>query len=156
MGAYDFERVFPVDSRTEEKSREAGLHLWYLVRFDKNTDLKEAMERLSGLGEISKLQINPAIQRAYNPKKKPVPVSGSSPEQERTRAAADNGFKFNDALLPHQGDTLTVERMTLQQRRLLLLLAPTLIVRKHGNCVRVIRKSLLPCLMKELCILMKI
>lgn len=29
-----------------------------------------------------------------------------------------------------------MERMTLQQRRLLLLLAPTLIVRKHGNCVR--------------------
>ena len=44
LGAYDFERVFPVDSRTEEKSREAGLHLWYLVRFDKNTDLKEAMK----------------------------------------------------------------------------------------------------------------
>ena len=43
LGAYDFERVFPVNSRTEEKSREAGLHLWYLVRFDKGTDLKEAM-----------------------------------------------------------------------------------------------------------------
>ena len=102
LGAYDFERVFPVDPRTEEKSRKAGLHLWYLVRFDKDTDLKEAMERLSVLGEISKLQINPAIQRAYNPKKKPVPVSEATLNRMRTRAVADNGLKFNDAFLSHQ------------------------------------------------------
>ena len=101
LGAYDFERVFPVNSRTEEKSREAGLHLWYLVRFDKGTDLKEAMGKLSKLGEISKLQINPTIQRAYNPKKKPVPVSEAALNKMKTRAA-DNGFKFNDELLPHQ------------------------------------------------------
>lgn len=102
LGAYDFERVFPVDPRTEEKSRKAGLHLWYLVRFDKDTDLKGAMERLSVLGEISKLQINPAIQRAYNPKKKPVPVSEATLNRMRTRAVADNGLKFNDAFLSHQ------------------------------------------------------
>ena len=101
LGTYDFERVFPVNSHTEEKSREAGLHLWYLVRFDKGTDLKEAMERLSKLGEISKLQINPTIQRAYNPKKKLVPVSEVTLNKMKTRTA-ENGFKFNDDLLPHQ------------------------------------------------------
>lgn len=43
LGAYEFERVFPLDTRTEEQTRAAGMHLWYLVRFDKDTDLKEAM-----------------------------------------------------------------------------------------------------------------
>ena len=30
---YQIERVFPVDVRTEEKARQEGLHLWYVVRF---------------------------------------------------------------------------------------------------------------------------
>ena len=34
LGAYSFERVFPVDSANEARTREAGLHLWYIVRFD--------------------------------------------------------------------------------------------------------------------------
>ena len=42
LGAYHFERVFPVDPKTEKRTREAGMHLWYIVRFDKDTDLKEA------------------------------------------------------------------------------------------------------------------
>ena len=31
LGAYSFERVFPVDPSTEERTREVGLHLWYKV-----------------------------------------------------------------------------------------------------------------------------
>lgn len=58
LGAYHFERVFPIDPRTEARSREAGLHLWYLVRFDENVDLKKAVNQLSQLGEISKVQCN--------------------------------------------------------------------------------------------------
>lgn len=32
LGGYHFERIFPVDSRNEERTRTAGLHLWYLVK----------------------------------------------------------------------------------------------------------------------------
>ena len=53
LGAYCFERVFPVDPRNEERTREAGLHLWYKVCFDENVDLDAAIKRLSKLGEIS-------------------------------------------------------------------------------------------------------
>ena len=42
LGAYDFERVFPVNSAHRRKSREAGLHLRYLVRFDKGTDFERS------------------------------------------------------------------------------------------------------------------
>lgn len=66
LGSYSFERVFPVDPKTEARTREAGLHLWYTVKFSKGTDLKAAAERLSQLGEISKVQANGHIKRAYN------------------------------------------------------------------------------------------
>lgn len=61
LGAYRLERVFPVDPRTEERTREAGLHLWYKVSFDKGMDMKEAVERISVLGEVSKIQCNRRI-----------------------------------------------------------------------------------------------
>ena len=38
LKAYKLERVFPVDNRTEERTREANMHLWYQVSFDKNVD----------------------------------------------------------------------------------------------------------------------
>ena len=99
LGAYHFERVFPVDPRTEQRTREAGLHLWYTVRFDKNTDLKEAASQLRKLGEISKIQSNPTIQRAYDPKKKPLYLSAND-LQHVTRTA--EGLTFNDPGLKHQ------------------------------------------------------
>ena len=34
LGGYHFERIFPVDSKNEERTRIAGLHLWYQVKFD--------------------------------------------------------------------------------------------------------------------------
>lgn len=97
LGAYHFERIFPVDNRTEERSRQAGLHLWYLVRFDKGTDLKEAAERLSQLGEISKVQCNSVIRRSYDPNRKPVTVSANA---LKTRAASN--APFNDPYLKYQ------------------------------------------------------
>ena len=65
LGAYHFERIFPVDAKNEERTRSAELHLWYRVKFDENTNLKEAANRLSKLGEISKVQGNSHIKRAY-------------------------------------------------------------------------------------------
>ncbi|MBR5821989.1 MAG: S8 family serine peptidase [Alistipes sp.] len=65
LGAYSFERVFPVDRRHEARTREEGLHLWYIVRFDENENLREAFERLSKLGEVDKIQCNRELKRAY-------------------------------------------------------------------------------------------
>lgn len=63
LGAYRLERVFPVDPRTEERTREAGLHLWYKVYFDKDIDVSEAYAHLTKLGEVSKAQCNRRIYR---------------------------------------------------------------------------------------------
>ena len=99
LGSYSFERVFPVDANTEARTREAGLHLWYTVKFDKSTDLKAAAERLKQLGEVSKVQTNGRIKRAYNTDSKRIYLSDKALQQKATRAAAsgepnDPGFAY--------------------------------------------------------------
>lgn len=89
LGSYSFERVFPVDANTEARTREAGLHLWYTVKFNKGTDLKAAAERLRQLGEISKVQTNGRIKRAYNTDSKRIYLSDKALQQKSTRAAAE-------------------------------------------------------------------
>ena len=94
LGAYSFERVFPVDPRTEERTRKAGLHLWYKVCFDENVDLEAAVKQLAKLGEISKVQCNRRIYRIDNR------VAKESLPMGATRAAAK--LPFDDPELPLQ------------------------------------------------------
>lgn len=99
LGSYSFERVFPVDANTEARTREAGLHLWYTVKFDKSTDLKAAAERLKQLGEVTKVQTNGRIKRAYNTDSKRIYLSDKALQQKATRASAsgepnDPGFAY--------------------------------------------------------------
>ena len=90
LGSYSFKRVFPVDEKTEARTREAGLHLWYTVKFDKNTDLKAAAERLKQLGEISKVQTNGRIKRAYKTDSKRIYLNEDALKAKAaTRAVAD-------------------------------------------------------------------
>ena len=99
LGSYSFERVFPVDAKNEARTREAGLHLWYTVKFDKGTDLKAAAKRLQQLGEISKVQTNGRIKRAYNTDTKRIFLSEKALQKKATRGAGDGlpndpGFDF--------------------------------------------------------------
>lgn len=94
LGAYSFERVFPVDPRNEERTREAGLHLWYKVCFDESVDLNVAIKQLAKLGEISKIQCNRRIYRIDPRKAKEHVGSGV------TRAAS--ALPFNDPELSLQ------------------------------------------------------
>lgn len=101
LGAYHFERIFPVDKRTEENARKAGLNLWYQVKFDEGTDLKEAYARIARLGEVSKLQVNHTIHRAYNPNRRArllEPATLKAIGTARTRS----GLPFNDERLDCQ------------------------------------------------------
>ena len=94
LGAYSFERVFPVDSHHEARTREAGMHLWYIVRFDKSESLAGAMVRLSLLGEVDKLQCNREIYPAYNRNAKPHFISCAEAESRATTRSTE--MPFND------------------------------------------------------------
>lgn len=101
LGGYHFERVFPVDARNEERTREAGLHLWYLVKFDEHTDLQEAADRLSQLGEISKVQGNTRIKRAYRTDGYRTYVSERALQRKATTRATGS-LPFTDPGLDYQ------------------------------------------------------
>ena len=102
LGAYHFERIFPVDVKNEERTRSAGLHLWYRVKFDENTDLKEAASRLAKLGEISKVQANGHIKRAYNTKGYRSYISEAALQQKSAIRAVTASGRFSDPGLPYQ------------------------------------------------------
>ena len=92
LGGYELERVFPVDPRHEERARANGMHLWYIVRFDKNTDLKVAIRSLKLLGEVSKIQCNTTLKRVDRRESKPVAIS-----RERFNSAPNvANAPFND------------------------------------------------------------
>ena len=98
LGGYELERVFPVDPRHEERARANGMHLWYIVRFDKHTDLKVAIRSLKQLGEVSKIQCNTTLKRVDRRESKPVAIS-----RERLKGAPRvAGVPFNDEGLPYQ------------------------------------------------------
>ena len=63
VNGYQIERVFPIDTRTEETARKEGLHLWYRVRFAEEFPVNEVAEKLSALGEVSLVSYNRTIKR---------------------------------------------------------------------------------------------
>lgn len=102
LGGYHFERIFPTDAKNEARTRAAGLHLWYLVKFDKDTDLKEAAKRISQLGEISKVQGNSRIKRAYKSDDRRVYVSESALQRNAATRAGRASTTFADPGLTYQ------------------------------------------------------
>lgn len=102
LNAYKFERVFPVDTRTEERAREANMHLWYQVSFDKDVDLKEAMERVSQLGEIAKVQCSRKIYSLGRSRKATDTTAKLVKDLASSATSSGYSYKFNDPGLPSQ------------------------------------------------------
>lgn len=68
IDGYQLERVFPVVEKTEEQSRAAGLHLWYVVRFGEDQDVEDVVKKLSALGEVQAATPVRTIKKAYDGK----------------------------------------------------------------------------------------
>ena len=85
---YEIERVFPVDVRTEDKTREAGLHLWYVVRFSEEFSAEKVASDLAQLGEVSRVSFNRSLKRAST--QKVVPLTRDMVRQ-LTDVKADSG-----------------------------------------------------------------
>lgn len=96
VDGYQIERVFPVDSRTEDKARKDGLHLWYVVRFSDKHSVEKVAADLSQLGEVSRVEYNRTLKRATD--KKAVPLTAEKLRELAPRATG----AFNDPLLPEQ------------------------------------------------------
>lgn len=95
VGGYQIERVFPVDRRSEDKVREEGLHLWYVVRFSDEHPVEKVAEDLAKLGEVSRVEFNRTLKRASDTKALPLTATEIRQMGTAARTAA-----FND---PHLG-----------------------------------------------------
>ena len=83
IGTHKLERIFPIDNRTEERTRKAGLNLWYVIHFDEDTNLEQVAKDLSQVADVAKVQFSHIIQRSYDPNVRATvltkyPASGAS------------------------------------------------------------------------------
>lgn len=62
INATAIERVFPINVKTEDEARKAGLNRWYVVYFDKSQSLDEAAKRLAEVKEIEMVEFNSRVE----------------------------------------------------------------------------------------------
>lgn len=72
VDGYEIERVFPYDAKNEARTRECGLHLWYVVRFAEEQNVEQVAAKLSRLGEVSRVGYNRTLKRASEEKALPL------------------------------------------------------------------------------------
>lgn len=97
IGSYHIERVFPINNK-EELTRKSGLHLWYVVKFDENTDVQRAAQELAQVGEIAKIQYSHQIKR----QEVRQPVAVSPAERKAMFPVGQSNAFFNDEGLAKQ------------------------------------------------------
>ena len=92
IGAISIERVFPVDVRHEEETRESGLHRWYTIYFGKEQSLDKVALALAEIGEIQTIEFDTKI-KFIEPPKGVNATTQSSESVQSTRATTN---KFDD------------------------------------------------------------
>lgn len=97
LSVVSLERLFTYDARSEEQTRAAGLHKWYLLTFDKDADLEKAAKELAAVAEVSRIQFDTKLQKASVGNPMPFRID----EAGATRANL-SGSGFNDPGLTEQ------------------------------------------------------
>lgn len=95
LGIMTMERLFPYAGKFEARTREAGLHLWYSIRFDEDKSITKAKGDLRTIPGITIIDPAPKIEITGNPE---------VIEYVKPAAAAANAKSniFNDPLLEDQ------------------------------------------------------
>lgn len=97
IGVVSVERLFPVNPKTEERTRAAGLHRWYKLKFDSSVDLNDAALAIAEYAEVSRVQFNCKVQRVDANVSNMVPVTVN-----RLSAVKSTSDVFNDPYLGSQ------------------------------------------------------
>lgn len=90
IGTTSISRLFPINEALEARAREAGLHRWYVVKFDKEVSLDYAARALAQIDEIETVEFNTRIDL---PAQRPV-----TPQNLTRRATRLATPEFDD---PH-------------------------------------------------------
>ena len=97
--AVSIERLYPIDIRNEERTRQAGLHRWYVLRFDKGASLEKVAQSLAGLDEVEKIKFNTLFGFV-----KPVVCNNAEEASPATTRTANSKIPFNDPYASKQWD----------------------------------------------------
>ena len=98
IGVKSMQRLFPVDVRNEERTRAAGLHRWYIVKFDENADLDEAAHAMAKVAEVERIEFNQQLTHVHSGKITPI----ADNELFRTTTSARSNVQFDDPYLSRQ------------------------------------------------------
>lgn len=90
IGATTIERLFPVVEKHEERTRKAGLHRWYVVRFDSDEQLEEAAKLLAEIDDVDIVQYNSIL--THQPSVA-VPAEITTDTRMTVSEVNDPGFK---------------------------------------------------------------
>lgn len=92
-------RLFPPAGEFEERSRKEGLHLWFIVRFDKGVEISRAMQALDSVDGVEIVEFNPVIVPA-SANQHPAAINLLSSTEDYLKRNAK--MPFNDPLLKEQ------------------------------------------------------
>lgn len=93
LGVTSMERVFPAD-KEEKELRAAGMHRWYVLKFDPSHNLETAAETLARYAEVSTVQYSMKLARAHFDKG--YPLSKALPQESRPATRALQPYPFDD------------------------------------------------------------
>lgn len=101
LGAVQLERTFPHAGKFEKRTREAGLHRWYDVRFDEEIPLTRAVRSFEGLPGILEVEYRPVTLRNYD--NTVYALADGTPDATAAAAApAAESALFDDPMLGRQ------------------------------------------------------
>ncbi|MBE6194218.1 MAG: peptidase S8 [Rikenellaceae bacterium] len=92
VNGYAVEPVFVVTEKNRDKVYAQGLHLWYALHFDKQTDLDSLARELSEVAEVKYVEFERKVCRIGTPK----PLSANMPTILASAPSSSN-IPFNDA-----------------------------------------------------------
>ncbi|MFR9496817.1 MAG: S8 family serine peptidase [Rikenellaceae bacterium] len=73
LSATSLRRVFPIDSRREQITRESGMHLWYVIDFDPSLSLTSVASEWASLECVTKVEYMSSLQ--YSERRSAVPYT---------------------------------------------------------------------------------
>lgn len=104
VGGCHIERLFPIDTTNEERTRSNGLHRWFVVSFDKSLSTTDIAARFARLGDVQKVDFNRTIKRAYNGKATPLSIEKLQALTTQTRATTTDPLLSQQWNLVNHGD----------------------------------------------------
>lgn len=127
VGGYQLERVFPFDSRNEERTRKSGLHLWYIVHLDESMEIQQVARQFAEVGELSKIEYSKEVKRHYTGR----PLKNNN---IGSQVSGDSEAPFNDPGLGFQWHYINKGSLPVEEQM------PHMLVGADVNCLEAWKK----------------